>query len=189
MATTLSTLMTAEPHRAHTVATVQGLVRCQGDTYLSCNPYRTDADYAFWLLMDRLMAKPKVLPLQQEKESKKANEARTRDPPTRTTIHHRNGIPIKGKSRQERGFGRRNDFDPEAEDGCRQNGKKEKIRTAFQATLHEDTLLSLSSNLTYRINCIKHATRYANLLNTDKVDCCHCSHHCSHPSRDMARSI
>ncbi|KAG6994096.1 hypothetical protein G7Y79_00047g083220 [Physcia stellaris] len=185
MATTPFTLMTAEPDRAYTVATVQGLVRSQGDEYLSCLPYRTDADYSFWLLMDRLMAEPRVLPLRQENESNNANEARTRPPPTRTNTRpgnvqragnemgHRNGIPIKGKSRAERGFGRRNNIDPEAEDGIRQNGRRERARTVFPETLHEDTLLSLSSNLTYRINCIKQATRYADLLETDKVDCKH----------------
>ena len=122
------------------------------------------------------MAEPKVLP---KKESTQANESRTRNPPTGTNTSPGNGerarsetrhsrpIPIKGKSREERGFGKKY-VDSEAENGCRQN---EKARTVFQEVLPEDTLLSLSSNLTYRINCIKQATEYANLLNTDKVDC------------------
>ena len=40
--------------------------------------------------------------------------------------------------------------------------------------MHEDLLLDLSRNLTYRTDIIKHATRYKNLLKLDFRDCKDC---------------
>lgn len=129
------------------------------------------------------MAKPRIVALHPEKQSVRANEARTRDTPTRLDIYpnntgrgrsetrQRNGIPIKGKSREERGFGRKDYTDPEAGDGWRLNSKGEKVRTVFREAFDEDILLSLSTHLTYRIQCIKQATLYAKLLDIDLVNC------------------
>lgn len=143
--------------------------------------------------MDRLLTKKKVdtsaVPgnvRERERERKPpARNTLTRmdfgNPGARGETEHRRGRPIKGAGRGD-GRGRNHrigDNDVGCEDTLetrtetlkRKQDEKENPRTIFPEILDEDTLLSLSSSLTYRLNCIKQATRYANILGKAEVSC------------------
>ena len=175
MATTLCTLMTAEPDNAYTLGGVHALVRSQGRSYLDCNPYQVDADAAFWELMDRFMMAEKVTRPKSGKEKAQRNTPTRLSsgcPKAKSEKKYPNAIPIKGKRR------RRHELDSSDDDEesrterfqRRESAKNDK-RTNFPNVLHEDQLLDLSSELTYRINCIKQATQYARVLGVTMEAC------------------
>ena len=175
--------MTAEPERAHTNGEVHALVRRQGQRYLKRTPYKADSDASFWGLMDRLMMVEKAVARKPEMERGRPSKrditcprgrgALTRIdfgyPGARAEKRYPGAIPIKGG-----GGGRRRrhqrDYDDEEEETRterfqrREWRERETTSLVFPGVLHEDQLLDLCSDLTYRIKCIEQATEYAKVL-------------------------
>lgn len=193
MATTHSTLMTAEPDRAHTIGEVHALVRHQGLRYLDYTPYQVDSDSSFWKLMDRFM-KAEEVEVRKPKDERERGRGRERErergrerqtvsrpcgaltrldfgyPRARVEKKYPNAIaiPIKGRRRRRRWDELFSDYD-EGETRTerflrREKDRQEEARIVFPYVLHEDQLLDLCSDLTYRIKCIEQATKYAKVL-------------------------
>ena len=171
--------MTAEPECAHTLGEVHALVRRQGQSYLNCKPYQVDADASFWELMDRLNMAKKVNVRKYGSErgrgTAKHIEPRVRDTPTRLDFgnskakgekKYPNAIPIKGRRRDEL-----DSNDNEGETRTERFKRRGDARTTSSEVLHEDQLLDLCWDLTYRIRCIKQATQYADVLGVTIQGC------------------
>ncbi|KAL8789337.1 MAG: hypothetical protein Q9195_006864 [Heterodermia aff. obscurata] len=179
MATTISTLMSAEPNRAHTLGEVHDLVRLQGLRYLDCNPYQAESAASFWKLMDRfMMAKKGALP-KPGKESEGEIASRMRNTLTRIDFVHPKikrekkypgAIPIKG-ARTDKVHSDYAEEETRTERFKRRENEKEHRRVVFPEVLHEDQLLDLFSNLTYWINCVEQATQYAAALGVKIQGC------------------
>ena len=187
MATTHSTLMTAEPDSADTIGEVHARVRCQGLRYLDYTPYKVDSDSSFWRLMDRLMKTEERVEVRKPKgERKRERETVPRPCGALTRLDLRYptakipkkypnaiAIPIKARRRRMDGLDFADDEEETRTEAFqrREKDEKEEPRIVFTNVLHEDQLLDLFSDLTYRVKCIEQATKYAKVLRANATDC------------------